>query len=164
MTFAADTGAHIIAEGVETEDELDVLRDLAVRFAQGYHLGRPAGLGTVLTTIDLNAPPASSPMLSERTARSASSGTAPAELAVPLDLLVRDHRGYEPGMPKDRDQQTPANPEDWASLTTHRGQGSGGTGYDRLAGEEAPKPLHDEDSTAEAVPEPLETSDERGEG
>lgn len=68
-------------------------------------------------------------------------------------------------MPKDRDQQTPADPEDWASLTTERGQGTGGTGYDRLPGEEAIPPLHDEDSTAEAVPEPLDTQDEtRGEG
>ncbi len=55
---------------------------------------------------------------------------------------------------------------DWASLTTDRGQGTGGTGYDRLPGEEAIPPLHDEDSTAEAVPEPLETDadDPRDEG
>lgn len=58
-------------------------------------------------------------------------------------------------MPKDRDQQTPDDPEDWSALTTSRGQGTGGTGYDRLAGEEARPSLHDEDSTAETVPEPL---------
>ena len=44
VTFAADTGAEIVAEGVETEDELEVLRRLGVRYAQGYHLGRPAPL------------------------------------------------------------------------------------------------------------------------
>ena len=60
-------------------------------------------------------------------------------------------------MPKDRDQQTPAEPEDWAALTSSRGQGTGGTGYDRLPGEEAPPPMHDEDSTDETIPEPLET-------
>ena len=46
-------------------------------------------------------------------------------------------------MPKDRDQQTPDDPEDWANLTTSRGQGTGGTGYDRLPGEEAPSHLHE---------------------
>lgn len=63
--------------------------------------------------------------------------------------------GYGPPMPKDRDQQTPDEPEDWATITVSRGQGTGGTGYDRLAGEEAPEALRDEDSTAETIPEPL---------
>lgn len=63
-------------------------------------------------------------------------------------------------MPKDRDQQTPADPEDWVALTAQRGQGTGGTGYDRLPGEEAPTHMHDEDSTAETVPEPLEGEEE----
>jgi hypothetical protein len=63
-------------------------------------------------------------------------------------------------MPKDRDQQTPDDPEDWANLTLQRGQGTGGTGYDRLPGEESPKSMHDEDSTAEAVPEPIESGRE----
>jgi EAL domain-containing protein (putative c-di-GMP-specific phosphodiesterase class I) len=44
VTFAAETGAQIIAEGVETQDELDAVRRLGVRYAQGYHLGRPAAL------------------------------------------------------------------------------------------------------------------------
>lgn len=64
-------------------------------------------------------------------------------------------------MPKDRDQQTPAEPEDWAALTGSRGQGTGGTGYDRLPGEEARPPLRDEDSTDETIPEPLETESRR---
>lgn len=41
VSFAAETGAQIIAEGVENSDELEVLRSLGVRYAQGYHLGRP---------------------------------------------------------------------------------------------------------------------------
>lgn len=45
VTFAADTGAEIIAEGVETADELEVFRGLGVRYAQGYQLGHPAALG-----------------------------------------------------------------------------------------------------------------------
>ena len=44
VSFAAETGAQLVAEGVETEDELVVLRQLGVRYAQGYYLGRPAGL------------------------------------------------------------------------------------------------------------------------
>lgn len=37
-------------------------------------------------------------------------------------------------MPKDRDQLTPDDPEDAEYLATHRGQGTGGTGYDLLPG------------------------------
>lgn len=59
-------------------------------------------------------------------------------------------------MPKDRDQLTPDDPEDWSELTRTRGQGTGGTGYDRLPGEEARASLHDDDSTDEVVPEPIE--------
>ena len=57
-------------------------------------------------------------------------------------------------MEKDRDQLTPDEPEDWAKLQGARGQGTGGTGYDRLPGEEAPAALHDDDPAAEVVPEP----------
>ncbi len=47
VMFASDTGSKIIAEGVETRDELRVLCDLGIDYAQGYLLGRPAPLGTV---------------------------------------------------------------------------------------------------------------------
>jgi EAL domain-containing protein (putative c-di-GMP-specific phosphodiesterase class I) len=46
VTFANDTGALIVAEGIESKDELDVLRDLGVRYGQGYYLGRPAPIET----------------------------------------------------------------------------------------------------------------------
>jgi EAL domain-containing protein (putative c-di-GMP-specific phosphodiesterase class I) len=42
ITFARETGSTIVAEGVETERELAVLRSLGVDMAQGYLLGRPA--------------------------------------------------------------------------------------------------------------------------
>ena len=48
-------------------------------------------------------------------------------------------------MEKDRDQLTPDDPEDWAKLQSQRGQGTGGTGLDRLPGEEAPAELHEGD-------------------
>lgn len=41
IRFAEETGAKIIAEGVETESELSVLRSLQVNKAQGYLIGRP---------------------------------------------------------------------------------------------------------------------------
>lgn len=52
VAFAADTGAEILAEGVETRDELEAVRRLGVRYAQGYHLGRPAPLNP----LNLNLP------------------------------------------------------------------------------------------------------------
>ena len=55
-------------------------------------------------------------------------------------------------MEKDRDQLTPDEPEDWAKLQRSRGQGTGGTGYDRLPGEEAPANLH-EGGAPEDVPD-----------
>ena len=32
----------VVAEGVEDEESLQLLRDLGCRYAQGFHLGRPA--------------------------------------------------------------------------------------------------------------------------
>lgn len=39
--FARETGCGIVAEGVETQAELDAVRALGIARAQGYHLGRP---------------------------------------------------------------------------------------------------------------------------
>jgi EAL domain-containing protein (putative c-di-GMP-specific phosphodiesterase class I) len=50
VAFAADTGAEILAEGVETKHELEAVRRLGVRYAQGYHLGRPAPLDASTST------------------------------------------------------------------------------------------------------------------
>jgi EAL domain-containing protein (putative c-di-GMP-specific phosphodiesterase class I) len=41
VTFAQTAGATLVAEGVETQDELDTLARLGVTLMQGYHLGRP---------------------------------------------------------------------------------------------------------------------------
>ena len=40
--FAETTQVELIAEGIETDVELDVLRRLGIRLGQGYLLGRPA--------------------------------------------------------------------------------------------------------------------------
>jgi EAL domain-containing protein (putative c-di-GMP-specific phosphodiesterase class I) len=42
--FARGTGSDVIAEGIETEEELRVLQSLGATAGQGYHLGRPAAL------------------------------------------------------------------------------------------------------------------------
>jgi EAL domain-containing protein (putative c-di-GMP-specific phosphodiesterase class I) len=47
LDFASSTGAQVIAEGVETADELTVIRDFGVPFAQGFHLARPAPVGAL---------------------------------------------------------------------------------------------------------------------
>ena len=44
IRFAEETGSKVVAEGVETEAELAVLRDLKVNKAQGFLLGRPKPL------------------------------------------------------------------------------------------------------------------------
>jgi EAL domain-containing protein (putative c-di-GMP-specific phosphodiesterase class I) len=40
--FSLQVGCTLIAEGVETDDEIQTLRTIGVTLAQGYHLGRPA--------------------------------------------------------------------------------------------------------------------------
>jgi EAL domain-containing protein (putative c-di-GMP-specific phosphodiesterase class I)/CheY-like chemotaxis protein len=42
--FAPSVGAEVLAEGIESADQLRVLRDAGVRLGQGYHLGRPGPL------------------------------------------------------------------------------------------------------------------------
>ncbi len=41
MRFAETFGTLLVAEGIETEAELQVVRDLGIEFGQGYLLGRP---------------------------------------------------------------------------------------------------------------------------
>ena len=44
VSFANETGIEIVAEGVETADELNVLTALGVTTAQGYFLAQPMRL------------------------------------------------------------------------------------------------------------------------
>ena len=41
MRFATESGAVTIAERIETASELHALRELGVRYGQGFHLARP---------------------------------------------------------------------------------------------------------------------------
>jgi EAL domain-containing protein (putative c-di-GMP-specific phosphodiesterase class I) len=49
LAFARESGAAVIAEGIEDQRTLELLIELGVEYGQGYHLGRPAAL----TAVDL---------------------------------------------------------------------------------------------------------------
>jgi EAL domain-containing protein (putative c-di-GMP-specific phosphodiesterase class I) len=44
VSFGDEMGIAIVAEGIETGEELDALVDLGVPFGQGYYLAEPAPL------------------------------------------------------------------------------------------------------------------------
>lgn len=46
VSFAAESGAEVVAEGIEEPDELTALQDIGVAYGQGYLLGRPAPLAS----------------------------------------------------------------------------------------------------------------------
>ncbi|WP_230313567.1 EAL domain-containing protein [Nakamurella alba] len=51
-TFARTTGAHLLAEGVETAAEFETAVALGIGLAQGYYLGRPARMPDPVTRDD----------------------------------------------------------------------------------------------------------------
>jgi EAL domain-containing protein (putative c-di-GMP-specific phosphodiesterase class I) len=54
VTWGREVGATICAEGVETESQRRVLREIGVHKAQGYLFGRPVtSTSPVLTTSDV---------------------------------------------------------------------------------------------------------------
>lgn len=55
ITVAEATGSELIAEGIEREADLVVVRDLGIRFGQGYLLGRPAPVPEYQVALDLDA-------------------------------------------------------------------------------------------------------------
>jgi EAL domain-containing protein (putative c-di-GMP-specific phosphodiesterase class I) len=48
VRLAVRIDAQTVAEGIETEEELQAVRRLGVTYGQGYLLGRPAALGEVV--------------------------------------------------------------------------------------------------------------------
>ncbi|MEU6646402.1 bifunctional diguanylate cyclase/phosphodiesterase, partial [Saccharomonospora sp. NPDC046836] len=52
VTMAHSMGLTVIAEGVETERQCTMLRDLGCDQAQGYYFGKPAGLAELATPTD----------------------------------------------------------------------------------------------------------------
>lgn len=87
VLFTAEIGAILVAEGVETASELEVLEQLGVQYAQGYHLGRPGPLpGAVRGVVQRNVPsplsalPRPRPQVEQRALRAAAGAEAGAEL------------------------------------------------------------------------------------
>jgi EAL domain-containing protein (putative c-di-GMP-specific phosphodiesterase class I) len=48
ISFAAELGATVVAEGIQSRQELDALRELGVRYGQGFYLGRPGPIAAVM--------------------------------------------------------------------------------------------------------------------
>lgn len=44
QSFASETGASIVAEGIETGTQLEVVQSLGISYGQGYLLGLPERL------------------------------------------------------------------------------------------------------------------------
>lgn len=55
MQIAEVFGSRLVAEGIETEDDLRVLRDLGINYGQGYLLGRPAARPEKTAAVALEA-------------------------------------------------------------------------------------------------------------
>lgn len=52
LTYANEAGMYVIAEGVEEEDELWVLKNLGVKYVQGYYFSKPMREDTMLIYIE----------------------------------------------------------------------------------------------------------------
>lgn len=50
VSFAEDTGAQVIAEGIETAGELQTVRELGIPYGQGYLIARPAPIEQLPTS------------------------------------------------------------------------------------------------------------------
>jgi EAL domain-containing protein (putative c-di-GMP-specific phosphodiesterase class I) len=55
VTFASRTGAEIVAEGIETGAELEVLRGLGIRYGQRFLLCRPTSANPVPSRLSREA-------------------------------------------------------------------------------------------------------------
>ncbi|MBW3648001.1 MAG: EAL domain-containing protein, partial [Actinobacteria bacterium] len=53
-SFAAKVGVRLLAEGIETSEELAAVRRLGAHIGQGYYLSRPAPLAVALARRDFS--------------------------------------------------------------------------------------------------------------
>lgn len=56
LGFGKDLGKDIVAEGLETAEDVTLLRDLGCSYAQGYHFGKPASEADLLEHMDRFVP------------------------------------------------------------------------------------------------------------
>jgi EAL domain-containing protein (putative c-di-GMP-specific phosphodiesterase class I) len=75
MAHSERTGAHVLAEGIETERQLETALSLGARFGQGYRFGRPAPLPS-LPSVDAISPILAVPDATE-------------DVDTPFDLVAR---------------------------------------------------------------------------
>jgi EAL domain-containing protein (putative c-di-GMP-specific phosphodiesterase class I) len=54
ITLAHNLGLKVVAEGVETQTQLDLLRDLGSEFAQGYLFSKPADHAAIEKLLEAN--------------------------------------------------------------------------------------------------------------
>jgi PAS domain S-box-containing protein len=54
VSFSEEVGVEVIAEGIETEEELDALTEIGFRYGQGFYFGTPAPLDEALATHSLS--------------------------------------------------------------------------------------------------------------
>jgi EAL domain-containing protein (putative c-di-GMP-specific phosphodiesterase class I) len=66
LTFLHSCGRTIVAEGVETEEQLRILREIGCDGAQGYYIARPASLQACLAFIDQRTHPGLDAIFSPR--------------------------------------------------------------------------------------------------
>jgi PAS domain S-box-containing protein len=50
-SFAGEVGLHVVAEGIETEEELEALAEVGFRYGQGFYFGVPAPLDETLASL-----------------------------------------------------------------------------------------------------------------
>ncbi len=66
-----DLGMELVAEGIETQDQLEVIRELGINAVQGYLFSRPLPIPVLRTTIREPIPPVENAAVKAR-ARAAS--------------------------------------------------------------------------------------------
>jgi EAL domain-containing protein (putative c-di-GMP-specific phosphodiesterase class I) len=55
LALARALGLEVVAEGIETQEQLDDLLSMGCEFGQGYLLGRPAPIGHWLGADEVSA-------------------------------------------------------------------------------------------------------------
>lgn len=61
VAIARATGAEVVAEGVENEAQRQTLKEMGVRYGQGYLFARPMPLKEFMSHMDLRTPKATQP-------------------------------------------------------------------------------------------------------
>ncbi|MCV2367215.1 GGDEF domain-containing protein [Roseateles oligotrophus] len=95
LQLAETFGAQLIAEGIESAEELRVLRDLGVTFGQGWLIGRPSSEGAVEALAAARTVLASSDIAVLPELRRASSNGVTAERLMMEAVTVREDASHE---------------------------------------------------------------------